>query len=390
MATADDTTYVPTTREYRVFQKHFHRLHYLLGEVVTSVAIKCFAAELISEVTLDKVLSENLCVNVKSYHLMKGMLNCIVSKPDNFKKLISILESDLTLATIAAEMKQDFHSSERDTRMTHGELPLITKHHITIDRVTYEEYCRMRGRLGELVFEVKQAAQSVNVDVQELKDYLIFKNILNKDVVHEIESSTNLSEVFKIVCSKLCSPINLSILVDITNRFRLPPDVITSIQAFEETKKLFHLKLTSADFAKNLVALTEHNPAETITMKLNILPQEKELTVVEFETIINEVFSDLAHYIYPLQVKTGCVCVTLYAPKPVIGALIVMARKRISYLHDIGVILLIIGEVTIIDNVEKSSNNWFTRIIRLPQFYINNRSFASGYYRNDLSDETLH
>ena len=49
----------------------------------------------------------------------------------------------------------------------------------------------------------------------------------------------------------------------------------------------------------------------------------------------------------------GCIFVTMCAPKPLMGALVKMAKIRLPYLFDIGVILLQIGDEIIIDKREK-------------------------------------
>jgi hypothetical protein len=81
--------------------------------------------------------------------------------------------------------------------------------------------------------------------------------------------------------------------------------------------------------------------------------EESSLTVSEFEKILKKVFCEFARYIHVLKVEEGCVCVTLYAPKAVMEALVVMGKRNISYLLEVGVISLIIGGKRIIKNMDE-------------------------------------
>ena len=113
----------------------------------------------------------------------------------------------------------------------------------------------------------------------------------------------------------------------------------------------------STTFAKELKEepeLLSHNPRPecTITLKLK-WSRSKPSTVKEFEIVINNVFLDYSQYIHLYEVAECCVFVTMCAPKPLMRALVKMAKTRLPYLLDIGVILLQIGDEVIFDKREK-------------------------------------
>ena len=75
--------------------------------------------------------------------------------------------------------------------------------------------------------------------------------------------------------------------------------------------------------------------------------------VKEFEMVINNVFLDYYQHIHIYEVREGCISVTMCAPKPLMGALVEIAKTRLSYLLDIRVNLLQIRDKVILDKSVK-------------------------------------
>jgi hypothetical protein len=364
----DAVSLILATREYNLLQKYLGRLELMLGE---SIAVACFAEELISEQTLEKATLDSSAPFTRSYHLTKGILSAVAIDPNNLMKFISILEKEPSLDSITRDMKQDLESSQDITllKQSHNQ-PTI---HLVVKKAAYDEYSRTRGKLGELIYHVANAIEEANVDIENLKKFVTCKNILNEAVVHKIESANDIPEVFKVAHAKLCSPLNLTILVDIGDHFNLP-QITAAVQKYEEEQQKFHLKLSSLEFIKkvrNEAEITGRDPtAEETTIEWKLRPalhneHEKSPTLIEFENVLSDVFLDLARYIHVLDVNTrpGCTSVTLYAPKSVIGALIIIGRRKIPHLLDNGVISLIIGKEKIIDFFEEMIKSALQKMI---------------------------
>ena len=176
-----------------------------------------------------------------------------------------------------------------------------------------------------------------------------------------IQRARNFKSVFRIV-RELCSPVNIDVLDLIANHFKLP-DALRVIQEYNIDEQNYRKKLMSSTFAQELqkeAELLGRNPTPecTITLKLNWSSNDT-LTVKEFEKIVRTLFSDYFLYIHICKVDKGCIFVTMCAPKPLMGALVKMAKTRLSYLLDIGVILLQIGDEIILDRREKKVINKF-------------------------------
>ena len=97
-------------------------------------------------------------------------------------------------------------------------------------------------------------------------------------------------------------------------------------------------------------------PECTIALKLKWSSTDC-FTVKEFDKIIKNLFSHFSQYICICTVDEGCIFVTMCAPKPLMGALVTMAKTRLPYLFHIGAILLQIGDEIILDKREKKVYN---------------------------------
>ena len=226
---------------------------------------------------------------------------------------------------------------------------------VTVDESVHKDLSIMQGKLGALVLDIQKATTSAGVDVHELKQLLILSYPF-EEFKEEIRRTQDLTDVF-VAVRKLCSPVNLSVLVAIVDCFKLS-DALTAIKTYEVEEQIYRKRLLSTTFAQELqkeVELTGRNPTlkRTITLHLNWSSPEN-FTVKEFEKIVKDVFSDLSKYIHIIKVEAGSIIVTMCAPELVIEALSIMSKTRLPYLFDIGVIMLQIGDEIILDErVEK-------------------------------------
>ena len=212
----------------------------------------------------------------------------------------------------------------------------------------------MQGKLGALVLDVLEVAESANISIDKIKQFLILSYPF-KEFKEEIKGAQDLADVF-VAVRKPCSPVNLTILVAIVDRFKLS-DALTAIEAYEVEEQIYRKKLMSAAFAQELqeeIKLSGYTPTVkcTITLHLNWSSPES-FTIKEFEKIVKDVFSDLSQYIHIIKVEAGSIIVIMCAPESVIGALSAMAKSSLLYLLDTGVIFLQIGDEIILDKKDK-------------------------------------
>ena len=221
----------------------------------------------------------------------------------------------------------------------------------------YSELLTMQGKLASLVLTIQKIVESAHININDLKQLLILSNYSSE--LEEIRGAKDFASVF-VVVHKLCSPVNIEVLILIGNHFKLS-DTIEAIHAYELEEQSYRKKLLSSAFAQDLMReakIMDRHPTPDCTISLKLKSSRANyLTVKEFEIVVNNVFLDCSPYIHVCKVGEGCIFVTMCAPKPLMEVIVKMAKTRLSYLHDIGVILLQIGDEIILDKREKEVYN---------------------------------
>ena len=261
---------------------------------------------------------------------------------------------------------------------------------VKVDEKVHKDLNIMQGKLGALVLEVQKSIVSAGIDVDELKQLLIL-SYPSEELKQEMRRAQDNNDVF-VAVRKLCSPVNLSVLVAIVDHFKLS-DALTAIKAYETEEQIYRKKLLSSTFAQELRKEAEsigRNPTvkNTITLHLN-WSSPQSFTIKEFENIVKDVFSDLFQYIHIIKVEVGSVIVTMYAPDFVMRALIVMAKTKLQYLFDIGITLLQIGDEIILDlresEVTVKTLKFYMYIHLIPTLSIGNTTVTPFLYTGVLN-----
>lgn len=225
---------------------------------------------------------------------------------------------------------------------------------INVSQRMQGDYENLRGKLGELVYDFKKKVEEANIDINDLKDFISLYDP-DERCSSELQEARDISQVFFIVRIKFCSLFNYSILKKIAEKFNLK-DGYKPIQNYEEAKENYRRLLTSSALAEELHKESKFPPNTKGTIILRLKwSSVKQLTVSEFESIIKEVFSELTCYIHLLKVEPGSIVVTMCAPEQMVQALIILAKRRIAYLTDVGVTWLTIGDVIIINDIEDTA-----------------------------------
>ena len=213
----------------------------------------------------------------------------------------------------------------------------------------------MQGKLGSLVLNIQKIVESSHIDIDDLKQLLI----LSYQYKTKFQRAKNFSKIF-ITVRKLCSPLNIEVLSLIANHFKLS-DAIIAIQTYEFEQQNYRKKLLSTAFAQDLKREAElmnfHCTQECMIFLKLKWSRAEDSTVKEFEIVVKNVFLEYSQYIHLRKVEEGCIFVTMGAPTRLISALVKVAKTRLPYLLDIGVIMLQIGNEIILDNRDQKVCN---------------------------------
>ena len=101
-------SFIPSTKEYHIFQKYFSKLTRAITDPVI-VAADLFSADLISEQALIKATTDNRSRDVKNRYLLDELSGALTLDPSTFIKIISVLECHRPhLSAIVEEMRTDY------------------------------------------------------------------------------------------------------------------------------------------------------------------------------------------------------------------------------------------------------------------------------------------
>ncbi|XP_019852755.1 PREDICTED: uncharacterized protein LOC109582480 [Amphimedon queenslandica] len=359
MAQFTKESFVPATKEYEVLQRNASKLQRAISHP-NLLSMDLFSKNLIPFQILQKVSAAVHISDALNMELVVYLLQAVVTDPNNFHKLLEVLENHPPFLTaVAKDMKEEYHAEISCQVESQVQLPDKSKtlkgneqqRSINVGSSMRQDFVDLRGKLGELVYDIQKKVEEAHIDINDVKDFVSLYDPDEK-CNYQLREAKDMSEVFFIVRTQLCSLCNCSILQKLAQKFSLPGgDEI--IQEYEFAKENYRRLLTSSSFADKLRKESQFpSNAKGIIILWLRLPSVKSLTVFEFENIIKKVFSELYCYIHLLKVEPGSIVATLCGPERVTGELIALAKKSIAYLRDIGVTWLTIGDTLIINDIE--------------------------------------
>uniref|UniRef100_A0A1X7TK74 Uncharacterized protein n=1 Tax=Amphimedon queenslandica TaxID=400682 RepID=A0A1X7TK74_AMPQE len=350
-------SFVPATKEYQVFKRNTGKLQEALSDPKL-LSMYLLSVDLISLSTLRKVNVPATTPNAQNYEIIDNLLRAVAIDPNNFHKLLKVLENHPPLLTaVAKEMKEEYESCGFEcTRQPEISNDVKQKEIIIVDgRNIQRGYDQMLGKLAGLVLDFQKVVEKANINFEDLKQYVILYHP-DEQYRNELRKARNVYEVFDIIRSKFCSLFNYDVLLRIAEKFNLP-DAFKVIQQYETEEDNYRKLLSSSTLASELQReneLLRQNLSRTkrIVLRLQRWARPPAPTVAEFLEVIKDVFADLGDLLHLLNVEPGSIIVTMIAPERVTGALIALAKRSVGYLRDIGVIWLTIGDTLIINDIE--------------------------------------
>ena len=100
--------FIPATKEYEVLKGNASKLQRVITDPKL-LSMDLFSINLISSYTLHKVNAAVTTPDAQSYELINNLLQAVVCDPNNFHKLLQVLERYPPLMTVVAkEMKEEY------------------------------------------------------------------------------------------------------------------------------------------------------------------------------------------------------------------------------------------------------------------------------------------
>ena len=103
-----EESFIPATKEYEVLKGNASKLQRVITDPKL-LSMDLFSINLISSYTLHKVNAAVTTPDAQSYELINNLLQAVIVDPNNFQKLLQVLEKYPPLMTVVAkEMKEEY------------------------------------------------------------------------------------------------------------------------------------------------------------------------------------------------------------------------------------------------------------------------------------------
>ena len=107
-ATCTDEVFVPSTKEYEILKRNASKLHRAIT-VPSLLPVDLFSADLITFPILQKATAAVTVSDILITELIANLLQAVIVDPNNFQKLLQVLEKHPPLLTaVAKEMKEEY------------------------------------------------------------------------------------------------------------------------------------------------------------------------------------------------------------------------------------------------------------------------------------------
>ena len=279
-----------------------------------------------------------------------------LSKEENpsWEKVIAALE-DMSENNIASQLRKKYvyQQQPRDERQTDSPKAATDDQQVT-EKVVLEvdkqdqvarELESLENKYLRLVIDARSTMEAANLSVIELESFSQF--YLDKEV-------TTVKELFQLI-KPFCF-LDYSLL-ETTITFLLDPAHKVVVDLSEYVKQLTNFKksTTIKDFMQSIEkahkSLTTRQETVACTVTLRLVGGWLTKTMDDLDKLLKEIFQDKSSVLAHIRIIKGSIIVTYLAPQSEADSLVKLAQTKLSFMPQVGVCGLDIGQRTVISEV---------------------------------------
>ena len=279
-----------------------------------------------------------------------------LSKEENpsWEKVIAALE-DMSENNIASQLRKKYvyQQQPRDERQTDSPKAATDDQQVT-EKVVLEvdkqdqvarELESLENKYLRLVIDARSTMEAANLSVIELESFSQF--YLDKEV-------TTVKELFQLI-KPFCF-LDYSLL-ETAITFLLDPAHKVVVDLSEYVKQLTNFKksTTIKDFMQSIEkahkSLTTRQETVACTVTLRLVGGWLTKTMDDLDKLLKEIFQDKSSVLAHIRIIKGSIIVTYLAPQSEADSLVKLAQTKLSFMPQVGVCGLDIGQRTVISEV---------------------------------------
>ena len=269
------------------------------------------------------------------------------------------LVQEISQLTLSQDEREEEPNPTTTTRRNEEQASSIS---VAIPKLDMKRFSQLESKFAKLISSTLQELKSRSVSIDELHSYVKIRLELR-----HCSSSPPPQSLDELVLDRLkpyyCLT-NLSLIDNIIGEFLEGSKVQEILDEYEKQLESFK---TSTKMEELVNRMTEGGAGGgeegVVSVVLKLEGSWLGVTLKHFQQLIEEIFLERSCCFNHIQVKRGCLCVSMIVPQDITSSLVSLAKQRIEFINSIGIIRLLIGGNEIVYKEEEEDQNSFSRYL---------------------------
>ena len=269
------------------------------------------------------------------------------------------LVQEISQLTLSQEEREEKPKPTTTTRRNEEQASSIS---VAIPKLDMKRFSQLESKFAKLISSTLQELKSRSVSIDELHSYVKIRLELRHS-----SSSPPPQSLDELVLDRLkpyyCLT-NLSLIDNIIGEFLEGSKVRETLDEYEKQLESFKTSTKMEELVDHMIEGRAGGGEEgVVSVVLKLEGSWLGVTLKHFQQLIEEIFLERSCCFNHIQVKRGCLCVSMIVPQDITSTLVSLAKQRIEFINSIGIIRLLIGGNEIVYKEEEEDQNSFSRYL---------------------------
>ena len=269
------------------------------------------------------------------------------------------LVQEISQLTLSQDEREEKPNPTTTTRRNEEQASSIS---VAIPKLDMKRFSQLESKFAKLVSSTLQELKSRGVSIDELHSYVKIRLELR-----HCSSSPPPQSLDELVLDRLkpyyCLT-NLSLIDNIIGEFLEGSKVQETLDEYEKQLESFKTSTKMEELVDHMIEGGAGGGEEgVVSVVLKLEGSWLGVTLKHFQQLIEEIFLERSCCFNHIQVKRGCLCVSMIVPQDITSSLVSLAKQRIEFINSIGIIRLLIGGNEIVYKEEEEDQNSFSRYL---------------------------
>ena len=269
------------------------------------------------------------------------------------------LVQEISQLTLSQDEREEKPNPTTTTRRNEEQASSIS---VAIPKLDMKRFSQLESKFAKLISSTLQELKSCGVSIDELHSYVKIRLELR-----HCSSSPLPQSLDELVLDRLkpyyCLT-NLSLIDNIIGEFLEGSKVQETLDEYEKQLESFKTSTKMEELVDHMIEERAGGGEEgVVSVVLKLEGSWLGVTLKHFQQLIEEIFLERSCCFNHIQVKRGCLCVSMIVPQDITSSLVSLAKQRIEFINSIGIIRLLIGGNEIINKEKEEDQNSFSRYL---------------------------